>query len=432
MTSRCRRVRLLVAVVSPGTLFLVSGLIGGATAAASGALPSQGSVVGGQLRQVGVVGPPVRAARAFGYTLAATRNTMVVTTVWRSPRRIGAYVYERRPDGSFGPSPAARLTVNFRGASGAQSVAISGDTIVIGDPLADVGQNVGQGAAYVFVRPQGGWRSERQTAVLTAGTAHTHLGQAVGVSGNTIVATSYQTPAQAPAASASMSYVYRRPATGWRSTKPVAELPMSGTSANKAGTSVAINPTTIAVGDPLAGRIDVYTHPSGGWRSMTPTASLTMRSNPRRDQLGQKIAMNGDTIAAATQIRGRHRGYWYSAIAVFTRSAPGWRSERPTAILTARRQSEGNDYGRSLAISSSMILAGGPSGSVDGKETGSAYIFERPSGGWSNAHDSQRLSPTRPRSDSQFGIAVAIAGQNPLIGAPSRNGGHGTAYIFGR
>ena len=176
----------------------------------------------------------------------------------------------------------------------------------------------------------------------------------------------------------------------------------------------------------------MYTHPSGGWRSMTPTASLTMRSNPRRDQLGQKIAMNGDTIAAATQIRGRHRGYWYSAIAVFTRSAPGWRSERPTAILTARRQSEGNDYGRSLAISSSMILAGGPSGSVDGKETGSAYIFERPSGGWSNAHDSQRLSPTRPRSDSQFGIAVAIAGQNPLIGAPSRNGGHGTAYIFGR
>ena len=71
---------------------------------------------------------------------------------------------------------------------------ISGDTIVIGDPFADVGQSVGQGAAYVFVRPQGGWRSERQAAVLIAGTAHTHLGQAVGVSGDTIVATSYQTP----------------------------------------------------------------------------------------------------------------------------------------------------------------------------------------------------------------------------------------------
>ena len=387
--------------------------------------------MGGQLRQVGVVGPPVRAARAFGYTLAATRTTMVVTTVWRSQRRIGAYVYERGPNGSFGASPAARLTVNFRGASSAQSVAISGDTIVIGDPFADVGQSVGQGAAYVFVRPQGGWRSERQAAVLTAGTAHTHLGQAVGVSGDTIVATSYQTPTQAPA-SASMSYVYRRPATGWRSTKPVATLPMSGTSDNKAGTSVAINPTTIAVGDPLAGRIDVYAHPSGGWRSMAPTASLTMRSNPSRDQLGQKIAMNGDTIAAATQIRGRHPGYWYSAIAVFTRSAPGWRSERPTAILTARRQNEGNNYGRSLAISSSMILAGGPSGSVDRKETGSAYIFERPSRGWSNAHDSQRLTPTHPRPNSQFGIAVAIAGQNPLIGAPSLNRGHGTAYIFGR
>ena len=52
VNGRCRRVWLLVAVVGSGALFSGGGLIGGATAAASGALPSQGSVVGGQLRQV--------------------------------------------------------------------------------------------------------------------------------------------------------------------------------------------------------------------------------------------------------------------------------------------------------------------------------------------------------------------------------------------
>ncbi len=122
---------------------------------------------------------------------------------------------------------------------------------------------------------------------------------------------------------------------------------------------------------------------------MGPTAIMTSKSDPTRDRLGQKIAMNANTIAASTQIRGRHPGYWYSAIAVFSQPASGWRSAHPTATLTARHQSESDDYGFSLAISSSMILAGGPQGKVGNNETGTAYVFDRPAGGWRDEHDSQ-------------------------------------------
>jgi hypothetical protein len=57
---------------------------------------------------------------------------------------------------------------------------------------AKVGSNNHQGAAYVFVKPGGGWSSGTQTAKLTAsdGAAGDALGASVGVSsdGSTVVA----------------------------------------------------------------------------------------------------------------------------------------------------------------------------------------------------------------------------------------------------
>ena len=53
----------------------------------------------------------------------------------------------------------AQLTASG-GAAGdvfGSSVAVSGDTVVVGAPYADSGGNSNQGAAYVFVKPGGGW-----------------------------------------------------------------------------------------------------------------------------------------------------------------------------------------------------------------------------------------------------------------------------------
>src|SRR5205085_3257056 len=70
------------------------------------------------------------------------------------------------------------------------SVAISGNTVVAGAPGAQIGQTVGQGAVYVFVKPTNGWTNLTQTAKLTAsdGGYVEGLGQAVAISGDTIIA----------------------------------------------------------------------------------------------------------------------------------------------------------------------------------------------------------------------------------------------------
>src|SRR6185295_18317578 len=84
----------------------------------------------------------------------------------------------------------AKLTANDGAANDhlGRSVAVSGDVVVVGSPDAKVVNNAGQGAAYVFVKPGGGWADMPQTAKLTAsdGAANDLFGLAVAVSGDVI------------------------------------------------------------------------------------------------------------------------------------------------------------------------------------------------------------------------------------------------------
>jgi hypothetical protein len=71
------------------------------------------------------------------------------------------------------------------------AVAISGGTVVAGDPAQLVGVNPFQGAAFVFLKPSGGWKNlTTANAELAAddGNIGDNLGASVAVSGGTVVA----------------------------------------------------------------------------------------------------------------------------------------------------------------------------------------------------------------------------------------------------
>ena len=85
----------------------------------------------------------------------------------------------------------AKLTASD-GAAGdcfGSSVAMSGDTVVVGAVYDDIGANADQGSAYVFSKPAGGWADMTQTAKLTAsdGAADDNFGISVAISGDTVV-----------------------------------------------------------------------------------------------------------------------------------------------------------------------------------------------------------------------------------------------------
>ena len=163
------------------------------------------------------------------------------------------------------------------------AVAISGNTIVVGAPgNAEVGHNV-PGAAYVFVKPTGGWHNMTQIAKLTTSDGGSdpgnRFGSSVAISGNTIVVGSFFDKA----------YVFVMPATGWADMTETAQLINSCFSCD-----VAIDGDTVVVGAPadeLAGEAAVFVRPATGWQSTAqPNATLTESIPTMNDGFGSSVA----------------------------------------------------------------------------------------------------------------------------------------------
>ena len=130
---------------------------------------------------------------SFGDSIASSGDTIVVGSSGANSNQGVAYVFVKPAAGWGGTlSENAKLSASD-GAPNDRfgSVAISGDTIVVGASNASVGANENQGAAYVFVKPAGGWSGMLQenaklTARSTTGRSGDHFGGTVAVAGDTI------------------------------------------------------------------------------------------------------------------------------------------------------------------------------------------------------------------------------------------------------
>ena len=185
-----------------------------------------------------------------------------------------------------------------------QSVATSGDAVLSAAPNADVGGDLSRGAAYLFVRPASGWASGTESAKLLAsdGIALDKLGFAAGdhsvaISGDTVVVgNGFKNNFQGAA------YVWEKPASGWAGTLlSNAKLVASdGQPNDNFGFGVAMEGDTVVVG---AGRGDggggayVFQRPASGWSGeVSETAKLTASATVDDDFFGRAVGISGDTV----------------------------------------------------------------------------------------------------------------------------------------
>jgi hypothetical protein len=154
-----------------------------------------------------------------------------------------------------------------------RSIAISGDTIVVGAFWDDSFK----GSAYVFVKPGSGWATATETAKLTAsdGAGKDYFGISVAISGDTIVVGAYLDDSYIGSGSA---YVFVKPGSGWTTALPstlneTAKLTVSD--ASQFGYSVAISGDTVVVGAVYdvsnKGSAYVFVKPGSGWTTALPT-----------------------------------------------------------------------------------------------------------------------------------------------------------------
>jgi len=138
-----------------------------------------------------------KAGDMFGYSVSLSGDTAVVgatlADVGHNVDQGAAYVLYRNQGGPDAWGQVAKLTASDGAAGNAFGAypSLSGDTAVIGAFFADVGGNVGQGAAYVFYRDLGGPGTWGQAAKLTSadGAAGDEFGGWVSFSGAVVMIT---------------------------------------------------------------------------------------------------------------------------------------------------------------------------------------------------------------------------------------------------
>lgn len=106
-----------------------------------------------------------------------------------------------------------------------------------------------------------------------------------------------------------------------------------------------------------------------------------------------------------------------------TPAQAGIKEISPSAQLVAADGASGDDFGNSVAISGSTLVAGSPYANG----MGAAYIFTGSGATWTQI---AKLTASDGMLGSQFGLAVAISGNTVAVGAPMQAGGSGAVYIF--
>jgi FG-GAP repeat len=357
-----------------------------------------------------------------------------------------AYVFNAPPSGWAQAKQEAILKAP-RGQSEeafGRSVAISDNAIVIGAPAREVGGRTGQGAAYVFIKPASGWSHAAPPLELTAarGQSNEFFGESVAISGDTVIVGA---PGRKIGRHAAQGAVDAFALSGSRTAKPAqtAELTASDGNANDAfGISVATSGQTVLAGADLhrvgavqQGAAYIFVKPAHGWRDARESAKLTAGPGQAGELFGRIVAICHDTAVIGAP---NHNGAAteQGAAFVFVKPASGWAgSLTPTAQLAASDPGKGDEFGGALAISDGVIAAGAPSHAT-GKSTeqGAGYVFVKPTGGWKTATETDELIAANGAEGDKLGLSIAIAGATFLLGAPdhefNKERAQGVVYTF--
>ncbi len=323
----------------------------------------------------------------------------------------------------------AKLTASDAAASSffGYSVAISGETTVVGAPLDNHDGLYDPGSAYIFVRSGGVWS---QQAKLTAfdPVDFGRFGLSVAVFGETVVVGQYFSQSTGPPEAGS-AYVYVRTGGVWTHQ---AKLTASDAAAgDNFGRAVALSGETAAIGawqdDDNAGSAYVFVRANGVW---TQQSKLIASDRFAGDRFGGSIAASGETVVIGASSDRNDDGGAGSAY-VFVRSGDLWTQQ---AKLTPSDVALGGGlfFGNSVAVSGDVALVGDSEDSHPNMiRAGAAYLFSRTAGTWT---EEVKLTAADGAANDYFGFSIAMSGDRALTGAISDSHAGGTeagsAYII--
>jgi choice-of-anchor B domain-containing protein len=316
--------------------------------------------------------------------------------------------------------PAARPVASAIGFGSA--VAISGEEVLVGRPGIVVGfpmPPVQTGAVHIYRRQSGGRWTEVSTVTANGLGIDDGFGIALSVDGNVMAVGAPGTAEKQGAV-----YVFERDGSG-RWVERVKLTPSSGAAGDRFGLSVVIRGDLLLAGSPghtqNQGRVLVFRRVAGaaGWSEQ---GVLVGSAANRGERFGSALALDKGRllVGAPGDIMG-DSGVAGRAV-LFRRTQNGWSRE---AVLNPPASASLRGLGAAVLLSDGEALVAAPG---TDSMAGAVFLFRSVgSGKWEQAGRMQAESREQP---ALFGIALARAGSELLIGAPLANQGVGAVHVF--
>jgi len=366
----------------------------------------------------------------MGLSVAIASNTIYAANfTFDRGKDSTIYIFQKPNGGWTNMTETARLTVpsgdHNRGYTDIGAISATNEVVVAASR-----SGLGCGNLYVFQRPRSGWANMTPTAILRPTSCDT-FGWSVAIDGDTIVAGDPGCTGNGDFAPGT-AYIFQKPKAGWHNMTQTAVL--SATDAigcDVFGASVAVSGNTVVVGasrggfDPPVGPGEVYIYekPQNGWHDMTQTAELSAMTEVRLNQLGSRVGIGGDTVAATG--RNTVQG---EAISVYVKPLGGWTDATPNATLL------GIGPGM-LAVDQRgvTIVSGTPYSLQNGAGVVRSYV--EPPSGWQDAANANHIFTGLSDIDD-LGYGVGVDAATIVAGAPGAivngNAGQGAVYVYAK
>jgi hypothetical protein len=314
------------------------------------------------------------------------------------------------------------------GANFGYSVAIDGNTLVVGAYLANSGGQEKAGAAYVFTRPALGSRQWTQVARLSAadGAPSDQFGAAVAISGDTIAVSATHADINGNTNQGAV-YLFGRNQGGSNKWGQVKKLyAADGHGFDEFGFALALAGDELLVGAPAAdangyihnGAVYVYRRNQGGAGNWGQADVLFDPIGRDSDNFAYDLAVDGNWLvvgADRADVTGTYEND--GAALLFTRAAPGadWTFVKRLVAADAKPNER---FGAAVAIDGDRVLVGAPAAGRNGQfSVGKAYLFGRNQGGAGNWGQFKLLTAGNGQAFDSYGTAVALDGDTAYVGA---------------
>jgi hypothetical protein len=339
-----------------------------------------------------------------------------------------AYVFVRSGAGSTAKwYPQTRLVPNNPSAFArfGTSVALDGDTALIGAPAGQGVPGVQTGAAYFFVRSSGVW-SQQGDPLAAPNAAAEDLFGAVALRGDRAIVGASLDDTTAGGANAGSACIYGRSGTGaWTFLQQI--FAPSAAAGDKFGAAVAIAGDLALIGAPerqtaagsKAGIAYIFAGGSGTWSS---EASLQPETPRAGAQFGTSVDLDGGTAIVGAQLDDPNGQTDAGSATVFVRgSSNAWPREQTLFAATPTAKAS---FGYAVTLRGDVAVVGALEQAIISGEaeaiSASAHVFFRTGTQWSPA---SLLAPVdtvptvRTIPTTSFGAALDFDGTSLIVGA---------------